>query len=211
MKKVLLTAVIASMLILPLGTVAMADHEQTSQPAGSPAAEYVPGGAPAQTGRTQAVTPALHGVVLAMLNHGAEDFSPADTALTWESLYNMLSLYGQLDSRSEYEDDWLVLPAETAMDYAAALNADLAQLGPMPAELADRLVYSAGDDSYRVACGTDDLVDFQVRSTTSASGRLVLSGALVSRADGSDLARFQAQLQTQDNLFGCVITSLRVS
>ena len=210
MKKVLLTAVIASMLILPLGNVALADHEQTSQPQ-APAADYVAGGVPAQTDLVQSMSPALHGVVLAMLNHGAEDFSPADTALTWESLYNMLSLYGQLDNRSEYEDDWLVLPAETAMDYAAALNVNLAQLGPMPAELADRLVYSAGDDSYRVACGSDDLVEFQVRQSAETGGRLSLSGALVSRADGAELAQFQAQLQTQDNMFGCVITSLRVS
>lgn len=210
MKKVLLTAVIASLLILPLGNVALADHEQTSLPQ-APAADYVAGGVPAQTDLVQSMSPALHGVVLAMLNHGAEDFSPADTALTWESLYNMLSLYGQLDNRSEYEDDWLVLPAETAMDYAAALNVNLAQLGPMPAELADRLVYSAGDDSYRVACGSDDLVEFQVRQSSETGGRLSLSGALVSRADGAELAQFQAQLQTQDNMFGCVITSLRVS
>lgn len=210
MKKVLLTAVIASMLILPLGNVALADHEQASQPAQLPVTEYVSGGVPAQTDRVQAMTPALHGVVLAMLNHGEEDFSPDDAALTWESLYNMLSLYGQLDNRSETSGGWLLLPAETVYDYAAALNADLAALGPVPAELGDRLIRDASG-SYQVACGCDDLLEFQVRGSSSYAGGLTVTGALVSRADGSDLAAFQAQLQLRDNMFGCSITGLTVS
>ena len=58
MKKLLMTALITSLLVLPLGTVALADHEET--PAVSAAQEYIPGGVPAQVGAEQAMSPALH-------------------------------------------------------------------------------------------------------------------------------------------------------
>lgn len=206
MKKVLLTAVIASMLILPLGNVALADHEQASQPTDLPVTEYVQGGAPAQTDTLQSMSPAIHGVVLAMLNHGADTFSPENTDVAWESLYNMLSMYGQLDDRAAQNDGWLTLPAETVQDYTAALGVTPEQLGPLPEALSDRLVYEADNDCYRVACGDEGLIQFQPRD--SAEGGLSLTGALVDLTDGADLARFQVRLQLQDNLFGCMIADV---
>lgn len=203
MKKVLLTAVIASILILPLANVALADHEQASN---QPAVEYVPGGAPAQTDTLQSMSPAIHGVVLAMLNHGTDTFSPENADLAWESLYNMLSMYGQLDDRATQNNGWLTLPAETVQDYTAALGVTPEQLGALPEALSDRLIYEADNDCYRVACGDEGLIQFQLRD--SADGGLSLTGALTDLTDGSVLVTFQVQLQLQDNLFGYMISDV---
>ena len=118
MKKVLMTLMIASLLVLPLGSVALAEHTEASQP---PVSDFIPGAVPAESTFGQAMSPALHAAVLAMLNRDAASFSPADDALAWEALYNMLSLYGQLDERAEYHEDQLILPSETVSDFAAAL------------------------------------------------------------------------------------------
>ena len=54
----------------------------------------------------------------------------------------MLSLYGQMDARAELTDDMLILPAETAADYASALFPDFQGLPPLPAGW-DRVIYDA--------------------------------------------------------------------
>ena len=195
MKKLLTAALITAMLVLPLGTVALADHEEASTQTQS-AQEYVPGGVPAQVDAEQSMAPALHGVLLAMLNHNLTSFQADDTVLGWESLYNMLSLYGQLDNRSEYQNSDL------------DLNFD--QLGPLPEELGDRITYDAPSDSYQVVCGNNDQARFEIRDTVDNGGTLTLSGALVYLADGSDLARFEAQLQPRDNMFGYAVTAFTV-
>ena len=208
MKKLLTGAIAAVLLLLPLSGVAMAGHEEASQP---PALgqEYVPGGVPAQLAASEAMAPALHGVVLAMMNHGTASFNPDDQALAWESLYNMLSLYGQLDDRAENLGlDCLLLPTETVADYCAALDTRLSQLGALPGQLADRLTYEAGSGSYQVACGSNDQASFLIQDSRNVSGGVELSGALVSLVDGSELARFEASLETRDNMFGYAITGL---
>ena len=48
----------------------------------------------------ESMSPALHALVLAMLNHDVKHFDLENSSLTWEGLYNMLSLYGQMDTRS---------------------------------------------------------------------------------------------------------------
>lgn len=210
MKKLLTAALITAMLVLPLGTVALADHEEASTQTQS-AQEYVPGGVPAQVDAEQSMAPALHGVLLAMLNHNLTSFQADDTVLGWESLYNMLSLYGQLDNRSEYQNsDTLLLLSETVRDYAAALDLNFDQLGPLPEELSDRITYDAPSDSYQVVCGNNDQARFEIRDTVDNGGTLTLSGALVYLADGSDLARFEAELQPRDNMFGYAVTAFTV-
>ena len=206
MKKLLLTALIASLLVLPLGTVALADHEETPQEVQS-AQEYVPGGVPAQVGAEQSMAPALHAVMLAAMNHGLSSFDPNDQALAWESLYNMLSLYGQLDDRSEYRDpDTLLLLSETVRDYTAALDLSFDSLGPLPEALSDRMTYDAASDSYLVVCGNNDQARFEIREALTQGSTVHLSGALVYLADGSDLGQFEATLQARDSMFGYAIT-----
>lgn len=210
MKKLLLTAVACALLILPLSGTALADDVEASSPA-SQGLDYVPGCVPAQAEASEVMSPALHGVVLAMSNHGADTFDPGDAALAWEAVYNMLSLYGQLDSRTEPDGDWLIFPAEVAQDYAAALDLDLSSLGPLPGDLSDRLTYDRAGGCYHVVCGSNDLAQLQIRDVTSAPGRLQAEGALVYLVDGSDLLSFRAELQSRDTMFGWALTALTIT
>lgn len=209
MKKIMLTTLIASMLLLPLGSTALADYEEAPAPAVSQ--DYLPGDMPAGTSPADAMAPALHGVLLAMMNHDVQSLDLSDGVLAWECLYNMLSLYGQLDSRSQPDGDWLAFPAEVAQDYAAALGLDLSKMGPPPVGLSDRLTYDRANGCYQVVCGSNDLAQLQVRDTTAAPGRLQAEGALVYLVDGSDLMTFQAELRSQDTMFGWVLAGLTLT
>ena len=211
MKKMLISCLLAATLLVTLGGAALADHEETvPAPAAQEAVrDYAPGAVPAQIGAVQSMSPAVHGVVLAMLHHGADEFDAGDTSLAWESLYNMLSLYGQLDERSEYQDsDHLLLLSETVQDYSAALDIAFDGLGPLPSALSDRMVYDGAADIYQVVCGNDSQAQFQVDTAEQTAGGLVLEGVLVSLPDQENLARFQAVLQTRDNMFGYAIAAL---
>lgn len=209
MKKILLTALIASMMIVPLGGTALAGHEEIQPPAQTQ--DFLPGDIPAETGAAEAMLPAIHGVVLALLNHDAAAFDLSDGTLAWEGLYNMLSLYGQLDGRSDSDSGELFLPEELVRDYAAALEADLDALPPLPAELQDRINYDNVSRCYVIFRGEDDQVRLQADSCQSYNGGLVLTGSLVSLVDGQILTQFQATLRPQDNMFGFAVSALTIS
>ena len=120
-----------------------------------------------------------------------------------------LSLYGQLDERSEYQDsDHLLLLSETVQDYSAALDLSFHSLGALPSALSDRLTYDAAADTYQVMCGNDSLTRFQIQATWQTADGLVLTGVLEDLAQQADLARFEAVLQPRDNMFGYAITGL---
>lgn len=202
LKRLMLTAMITSILLLPIGNTALAGQEE----APVQSMEFLPGDMPAGMSPAESMAPALHGVILAMMNHDAASFDTGSAELTWECLYNMLSLYGQLDSRSEIQDDLLLFPVETAQDYAAALDVVLAELPPLPEDLADRLTYDQG--VYRAVCGNDSLSQLQVREVQSTADGLRLTGALVYIVENQDLVQFQATLQPRDNMFGYAVTEL---
>ena len=208
-KKLLTAALIASMLILPVNSVSPADCEESPVPAQGQ--DYLPGDVPAETVPADAMSPALHALVLAMLNHDAGAFQLSDSELAWEALYNMLSLYGQLDSRSASDRGELLLPEETVRDYAAALGADLDELGALPAGIRDRLNYDNVSRCYVVVCGDDGLAQLQVEDIQSVSGELHLSGALVYTVDGEALARFQAVLCPRDSMFGYAVSQMSLT
>ena len=205
MKKILTAALAAALLIVPFSAAAAPDQVELPLP---PAANYVPGTAPAEVTVAEAMTPAVHAAMLAMLNHQVNSFAAEDTSLTWETLYNMLSMYGQLDDRAEYQGENLLIPAETVLDYAAALLPDVEALGQLPETLADRMTYDAASDSYLVVCGNDEMAEVSLQSAPLAHGRLLLTGALVSVEDGSALVRFQAVVKRADNLLGCELISM---
>ena len=214
MKKLLLTTMIAAMLLIPFQGVAMAQNQEAGSPEPSVTQEeaFVPGEVPAQTDAVQSMTPAIHGMILAMFHYGLDRFDFSDTQLGWETLYNMLSLYGQMDERSDYLGEQLVLPVETAMDFSSAVFSGFDALGELPADLADRMVYDPEIDSYLLTCGSDSLAEIRLSgSSQSAGGALELEGELVYVVDGSSLARFQATLQPRDNMFGYTITALELA
>lgn len=203
MKRLMLTTLITSMLLLPIGSTALADQEAPVQ---AVAQDFLPGDMPAGMSPADSMAPALHGIILAMMNHDTAALDYSDAELTWECLYNMLSLYGQLDSRSEIQDDLLIFPVETAQDYAAALDVVLEDLPPLPENLTDRLTYDRG--IYRAICGCDSLSQLQVRDVQSTADGLQLTGALVYIVENQDLVQFQAVLQPRDNMFGYAVTEL---
>lgn len=208
-KKLAAAALIVSMLILPVNSVGPVPTEGASSP--EQGQDYLPGDVPAETDAAESMSPAFHALVLAMLNHDVTRFNFEDTALTWEGLYNMLSLYGQLDSRAQEENEVLTVPVETAADYSAALNLSLQKLGSCPASLADRLRCNKGEGVYTLACGSDDLAQLRLLDVRPLGGGVQVSGALVYLVDGTELARFQAEIQPQDTMFGCAVTALTLA
>lgn len=200
MKKLLLTALIASLLILPFASTALALPEEAAAPV--PVQEYLPGRVPARTDAAESMSPALHAVVLAMINQDADRFDPTDSALSWESLYNLLSLYGRLDNRVVQDSGILLLPEETAWDYAAALALNPGGMGSLPSGILDRLSYDNVSHCYAVTPGEDGLSQIEIRDVHNTAAGVQLTGALVFLPDGRDLVQFQATLQPQDNLFG---------
>ena len=107
LKKLVTAALITSMLILPVNSAGPTGHEEASLP--SQSQDYIPGDLPAQTGAEESMSPVLHAMLLAMLNHDVKSFDLSDSELGWEGLYNMLSLYGQLDSRSDEKNGELLM------------------------------------------------------------------------------------------------------
>lgn len=208
MKK-LLTVLIACVLILPFALPALAVPEEAAAPV--PVNEYLPGRVPARTDASEAMSPALHAAVLAMMNQDADRFDPSDSSLAWESLYNLLSLYGQLDNRVEESGGVLLLPEETAWDYAAALGLASDGMGTLPAGVPDRLSYDSASQCYRVTAGEDSLSQLQVRQTERTAGGLRLTGALVFLPENRDLVHFQAELRPRDNLFGWSLAGMALT
>lgn len=209
LKKLVTAALITSMLILPVNSVGPAGHEEASLP--SQSQDYIPGDLPAQTGAEESMSPVLHAMLLAMLNHDVKDFDLGDSELSWEGLYNMLSLYGQLDSRCDEKNGELFLPEETVRDYAAALDADLEALGDLPAGLRDRMNYDNVSCCYLLVCGEDDQVQVRTDSLRTEGTALVLSGALVDEVEGENLVRFRAVLRPRDNMFGYAVSVLSIT
>ena len=206
MKKMLMTLMLAVFLIIPLETVALAQPAEASLPEGS-AELFVHGNVPAQTDLADSMTPALHAVVLAMVNHEVESFSAENTDLAWESLYNMVSLYGQMDNRSDYQGEDLLLPSESVSDYSSALfSAPLS--AEAPEALADRMVYQPESDSWLVVCGEDGLSEVRISDVSTLDDVIYVSGELIYLVDDSALAQFEAVLLPQDNLLGCTLISL---
>lgn len=210
MKKRMLTLTLVALLTLSLGGAAQAFAPEATE-APSPVTQEIPmcipGDMPALTDVQEAMTPALHGMLLSVLSNGQPAFDLHDRVQCWEALYNMLSLYGQMDERAEYVGEELVIPSEVLVDFAAVLTDDVAALVQLPDEVSDRITYDAPQDCYRLVCGNDELAEL----TITAADSTTLSGELVYVVDGTVLAQFTAVLQPADNLFGYAVASFELN
>ena len=196
---------LAVALLLPLGTTALAEDETAAE--SEAVYLYVPGNAPAQTD-VSSMLPALHGVLLAMDNQGMTSFTAEENILSWEMLYNLLSMYGQMDERASYDGELLILPAEAVMDFSAALFDIPLSPDTLPEDLYDRITYHADCDEYRLYCGSDDLAQVVIDECVETSDCASLSGRLVYLAEDETLLSFAADLTVQDNMFGYALTEL---
>ena len=206
LKKMLLTLTAAAVLAVSIPFAAMAvNGGETALPAGDETV-FVPGSIPAETGAVESMTPALHAGLLTLLHLG--DDALTSDAGRWETVYNMLSLYGQLDERADSGDGLLTVPAETVLDFSAALPGGPVDLNTLPE---DRMTYLADQDSFRVVCGDDNLAEIRLLSSGVERDKLVLSGSLVYSVDDSVLTGFRAVLRPADNLFGYQIEALTLA
>ena len=210
MKKLFLSLLMVASLLCSTGSIALANDEPVfSDDSVSRNESYTPGEAPAQI-PAESMAPAIHAVLLAMGNQGLDSFTTENEALSWEMLYNLLSMYGQLDARSAYEGELLVIPSETVADYSAALFAAPLSPDSLPAELADRMTYDAQRDSYFLYCGSDGLAEVVFSSVETQEDGVTISGKLMFVAENLELAAFSAVLSPADNLFGYTLTALDV-
>lgn len=212
LRKMLLTLTAAAVLALSIPFAALAvNGGETALSAGDETVEtgFVPGSIPAETGAVESMTPALHAGLLTLLHLG--DNALTSDAGRWETVYNMLSLYGQLDERADSSDGLLTVPAETVLDFSAALPGGPVDPATLPEDLTDRMTYLADQDSFQVVCGDDELAEIQLTSSSVEQGKLVLSGSLVYSVDGSVLTGFRAVLQPTDSLFGYQIETLSLA
>ena len=95
MKKLLLTALIAAMMVLPLGTVAMADDKPLTE-ALTVNESYTPGDAPAQSS-VEFMAPAIHAVLLAMENRELTSFTTEDPMTTSRTMTTALSAFTSVE------------------------------------------------------------------------------------------------------------------
>lgn len=209
MKKLILSLTLIALLTASLGGAAFAQSQQ--EPLPEVTTETAQGSAPAQADASQSMYPAVHALVMAMTENHL-DYDTEDPEFLWTSLYYMLSLYGEMDERSELTDDTLILPSEVVQDYAAALYPDVATLPEIPAPISERISYRASDGTYRLARGDEGLSQVTVEPPIYlSSGPVVMNGALKSLEDGSDLRKFQVTLAARDCMFGYIITDLTFS
>jgi len=210
MKKLFVTLLAAAMLLVPVGHFARAEAQETAQVPEELYAQALSAQAPAQMSVPDAMAPAIHAMLLAMMHQQAAVFDHGDPVLAWEAIYNLLSLYGQLDGRAELNGGTLTLPSESVNDFAAALALEPALLGQPGEDLCDRMCYVAESDLYLLSCGEDDLADVVCRVEAENAGEVILSGELVYLVDDTPLCSFRARLQMQDNMFGYCIAGLEL-
>lgn len=142
-----------------------------------------------------------------MNNQDVCQYTPADQNISWEALYNLLSMYGQMDERSEYVDNMLVIPSETVSDFACALMGTPVSPEDIPETLQDRMTYDSDADQYVLVCGNDSLSQVQFKD----SGEEDLYGSLIYLVDGTPLSSFRVMVEQADNLLGYQITALELA
>ncbi|MCI8870524.1 MAG: hypothetical protein HFF39_08305 [Lawsonibacter sp.] len=209
MKRTLIALSLTAALLCTLGGWACAAGEKDLRPSAQ-AEGYIPGDVPAESTAMDAMVPPINALVLCMLEQDLVYNESSDVFL-WNSLYYMISLYGQMDTRAELTDDTLILPSETVRDYAAALFTNYAGLPALPAHLRDRVSYDADQDCYRLARGDAGLSETRVdRADKLPGGLLQVSGALIALEDEGELCRFQAILSANNSMFGYSVSGLEI-
>lgn len=208
MKKFLVSFTLVAALLCSMSGLVYADSVTDLQERAG--MDFVHGTVPAQSAAMDSMIPPVNAMVLSMLEHDLAYDENSDV-FVWNSLYYMISLYGQMDSRAELTDDSLILPSETVCDYAAALFTNYSGLPALPAALSDFVTYNADSDSYVLARGDAGLSETRIDAVTDLGGGVSqVSGALVALEDNSVLCRFTATLTANDSMFGCSISGLNI-
>lgn len=208
MKKTLISLVLVATLLCSMGGLVYADNVTDLQ--NRAGMDFVQGTVPAQSAALDGMIPPVNAMVLCMLEHDLA-YDESDELFVWSSLYYMISLYGQMDSRAELTDAALTLPSETVCDYAAALFTNYSGLPALPAALSDFVIYDADSDSYVLARGDAGLSETRIDCVTDlGDGVSQVSGVLSALEDGSVLCQFTATLTANNSMFGYSISGLNI-
>ncbi len=210
MKKRLISMTLIAVLLFSLGGMTYAVGEGDLMPQDS-AAQFTPGTVPAESTAVEGMIPPINALVLCMLEQGLT-YDDSNDVFLWNSLYYMISLYGQCDLRAELTDESLILPSETVQDYAAALFTNYNGLPQLPDALKDRVRYDSSTDSYYLERGDAGLSETRIeRVEHLAGGGLRVDGVLIALEDGSELSRFSADLKANDSMFGFSVSDLTLA
>lgn len=212
MKKTLISLTLAASLLCAAGAPAYADHigESPNESAAAQAETFIPGSVPAESYDMEGMIPPINAMVLCMLEQGL-DYDENDDMFLWNSVYYMISLYGQMDSRAQLTDGELILPAETVEDYAASLFTNYEVLPQLPEELSDRVIYCAEEDTYYLARGDAGLSEIRIQEIERLPGaKSQVSGVLAALEDESAICTFTAVLMANESMFGYSISDLAI-
>ena len=208
MKKKLISVLMIVVMLCSLGGLAYADNVKDLR--ARDGVEFVPGTVPAESVAMDGMIPPVNALVMSMLEHGLAYDENSDVFL-WNSVYYMISLYGQMDSRAELTDDRLILPSETVEDYAAALFSNYRGLPELPEQMKDRVTYNASSDTYSLARGDAGLSETQILQVSyMANGGAEVFGAVISLADEQIMCTFTADLYPNNSMFGYSIAGLNI-
>ena len=208
MKKTLISLTLIAVMLCSMGGLAYADNAKDLQARAG--LDFVAGTVPAESTDLERMVPPVNALVLCMLENDLA-YDESSDAFLWNSLYYMISLYGQMDSRAELTDADLILPSETVADYAAALFTNYKGLPELPEELEGRVSYDAQSDCYRLARGDAGLSETRIETVQNLSnGETEVGGALVALEDDSVLCRFTATLSANSSMFGYSISDLNL-
>lgn len=208
MKKKLISILMIAVMLCSLGGLAYADNVKDLR--ARDGVEFIPGTVPAQSAELDGMVPPVNALVLAMLEHDLAYDENSDVFL-WNSVYYMISLYGEMDSRAELTDDQLILPSETVEDYAAALFSNYSGLPELPEQMKDWVTYNAADDTYSLARGDAGLSETQILQVTQVGdGTVEVFGAVVALEDESQMCTFTATLNANQSMFGYSIAGLNI-
>lgn len=208
-KNMMLSLCLAGVLLLSTSAFAASRTADDTWEIAQETSSFQHGDVPALTSVAQSMTPPINAMVLYMVERHVTEYNAQDPEFFWGSLYYMLSLCGEMDSRAVLTDETLILPSETVADYAAALFTDYQGLLPLPDDLSSSITYDAAQDSYLLARGDVGLTETVLDDIRPQEGGVLLvSGRLTALEDGSTLKSFQVTLTPNQGMFGYAISQM---
>ena len=154
--------------------------------------------------------PAVDSLVMCMLERGYA-YRPASDEFFWASLYYMLGIYGQEDTRSTVTEDTVSFPAEVVQDYAASLFTDYRGVPEIPEELQGSITYDESNGSYVLAQGDAGLSETVLgEGTPCGEGSYLVPGQVISLEDGAVLCEFEVILTESDQMFPYTVSELLI-
>ena len=157
-----------------------------------------------------AAAPAVDSLVMCMLERGYS-YRPSEDGFFWASLYYMLGIYGEEDTRATVTDNTVTFPGEVVSDYAASLFTDYAGLPEIPEELKDNINYDAATDTYVLARGNAGLSETVLGDgVPCGENSYLVSGRLVDLEDDSVICQFEVILTAGDQMFPYTVTDLLI-